>query len=126
MVTALNNGFIFTWFHTDRTLLIIDHALDHVVYLFLLLLILLVSFLFYFLAFSNLLLKNLLSFPLLFKFFGLSLTLDLLLNLFVAQHNTVHLCIVFLQKRLLKQLLTSSIYRRYCCSVIWATRSLFK
>jgi len=76
----------------------IDHALNYIVYLFFFFLILLVRLLFYFLAFSNLLLKYLLSLPLLFELFSLGLTLHLLLDLFVAQHNTVHLSIVFLKR----------------------------
>lgn len=79
----------------------INHTLYNVVNLFLLLLVLLIRFFLYFLAFRDLFLKHLLSLSLLFNLLGLSFTFDLLLNLFVAQHDTLHLSVVLLKTQVI-------------------------
>lgn len=89
--------FHFELLDTSHLSVFIDHALYDVVNLFFFLLILLVRFFFYFLAFSNLFLKHFFSLSLLFDLSGFSFELSLFLNLFVTQHNTVHLCIMFLK-----------------------------
>jgi hypothetical protein len=79
----------------------INHTLYHVVNLFFLLLVLLIRFFLYFLAVRDLFLKHLLSLSLLFYLLGLSFTFDLLLNFFVAQHDTLHLSVVLLKTQVI-------------------------
>ena len=91
----------FKLLNTGHFSILINHTLTNVVNLFLLFLVLLIRFLLYFLAFSDLFLKHLLSLSLLFYLLGLSFTFDLLLNLFVAQHDTLYLSVVFLKTQVI-------------------------
>ena len=91
----------FKLLNTSHFSIFIDHTLYHVVNLFLLLLVLLIRFFLYFLAFRDLFLKHLLSLSLLFYLLGLSFTFYLLLNFFVAQHDTLYLSVVLLKTQVI-------------------------